>query len=105
MTVIRASGAGNDPRDDSARACPGREGASTRALVIGLALVEDRLRSLGSRRTQTGPTPCGTALAAQLEAHERASLQTSRRRRLSFRALATDGEMPRGESAGTRPTW
>ncbi len=105
MTVIRSSGAGKDPRDDRTRACPGREGMSTRALVIDLALVEDRLRSLTSRRTQTGPTLCGTALADQLEAHEREIPQTLHRRRLSLRALATDGEMPRGESAGTHPTW
>ena len=84
---------------------PDREGLPTRTLIIDLAVVEDRLRSLASRRSQAGPTPHSRALSDQLETHEREILRTLQRRRLPFRPVSSGRGTSSGPSGGGRFTW
>ena len=99
MTVEHVGPAWGEPCDDSLDSSPVRETQSTPGLIVDLALVEDRLRSLARRRTQAGPTPHGTAQQDQMQAYERDILTTLHRRRLSFRALAVDGGATLGEAS------
>ncbi len=66
--------------------------AATRGLIIGLALVQSRLRSFASGASVTDPAPHVTAQRDQLRTHERHLLEALQRRRLGFRALASDDD-------------
>jgi len=87
MTSTRGLPHDSEPSAHAAAEQPDRDARSTRRLIIDLALVEDQMRSLSSRRAQAGPRPDGTALQDQLETHEREILRALNQRRLAFRAL------------------
>jgi hypothetical protein len=84
---------------------PDIKSAFTRALIIELAVVEDRLRSLASRAPELNPPPNITAARDQLQTHERHILRALHRRQLGFRALPSDGHQRGNGSRLPREIW